>query len=70
MKNKLNKKLKKRVSKEDVGYRVKAQAFLDMNQDTGLSGSTGNFDMMNDALQIDLLSGESFGDLDLDLEDF
>ena len=70
MKNKTNKKLKKRVSKEDVGYRVKAQAFRDMVADSGLSGGTSRFDMMNDALQIDLLSGEAFGDLDLDLEDF
>ena len=70
MKNKLNKKLKKRVSKEDVGYRVKAQAFRDMVADSGLSGGTSRFDMMNDALQKDLLSGEAFGDLDLDLEDF
>ena len=70
MKTKTKTKLKKRVSKEDLGYRVKARAFRDMVSDSGLSGSTGGFDMMKEALDMDLLSGDSFTDLDFDLENF
>jgi len=68
---KIKTKLKKRVSKEDLGYRVKFNAFKDMVAESGLSGNTARFDIMNEALEIDLLSGNSFTDLDdLDLENF
>jgi hypothetical protein len=63
---KIKTKLKKRVSKEDLGYRVKFNAFKDMVAESGLSGNTARFDIMNEALEIDLLSGNSFTDLDLE----
>lgn len=68
---KIKTKLKKRVSKEELGYRVKFNAFKDMVAESGLSGNTATFDIMNEALEMDLLSGNSFTDLDdLDLENF
>ncbi len=63
---KIKTKLKKRVSKEDLGYRVKFNAFKDMVAESGLSGNTARFDIMNEALEMDLLSGNSFTDLDLE----